>query len=402
MSLAKLKSLFFSFKPKKSTFKYIGAAIALLGFGAVGTTFASNITLNTGAPVEFGQGVARTTACDSQVTITPYSTFINEVGAGSHLLTSIKVSGIDSSAGKCSGKTFAISAYGDSGLLNIFNYSDIANSVDQDFSSIEIVDNGGVFSWLSGGTDGDDLVNDNNVGDPGRDLTDTSFTISFTSNVPPISRTPLANAELVKNITIATYDAQLLSNRILTTSQIGLLTLSDSLEQGFDPSDALPGGNFTSTCDQSGITCAGYFTLRDWIAQIPNSDLDNLNSSLNTLGFTRTELSNYITFKFVYVSGRSVESQWELQIFVGGEILSLMGEEVYGSIRGFDGNDGFFIPQSMGPSTTLFFSVDSRLQSNSSIGLFTPYGDQISRVVPIRNFVAIWNHSDTPYSEETP
>jgi hypothetical protein len=96
----------------------------LLGIGglaavvAVASTLAANININSG-PVEFGQGVAQTTTCDDQITVTPFSTFINDSSTGSHKLSSIKVSGIDSTEGKCSGKTFVIKAYGEEGMLDL-------------------------------------------------------------------------------------------------------------------------------------------------------------------------------------------------------------------------------------------------------------------------------------------
>ena len=212
-----MRSLEFDdFQPSPNRFskplKLILGIAALSAVLALSSTLAANINLNGGGNVEFGQGVAATTACDDQITITPYSTFINESGAGSHKLTSIKISGIDSRADKCSGKIFVIKAYSDSGQLDLFNYtvtSNLDNSIIEtlDYDSIEISDNAGVFTWSSGGTDVDDVTNDSNVGDPARDLTNTSFTLSLTSasTVPyTISRTPLASAEDVKRITVET------------------------------------------------------------------------------------------------------------------------------------------------------------------------------------------------------
>ena len=90
-----------------------GAAICL-AVGALGSTLAANINLNGGDNVEFGQGVAQTTACSGgdSITITPQSTFVNEVGAGAAYFTSVELSGIPSS---CLGKVFTIQAYDESG-----------------------------------------------------------------------------------------------------------------------------------------------------------------------------------------------------------------------------------------------------------------------------------------------
>ncbi len=186
---------------------------SVISIAALGSTFAANISLNGGNNVEFGQGVTATTACDSQITITPYSTFTNSVGAGSSKLTSIKLSGIDSSPGHCAGKVFEIKVYGDNGILNIlnFNESDFYTDPptvfqDTNYDFVEITNTAGLFSWTSGGTDGDDITNDDNAYDPGRDLTNTSFTLSLTSRNSTITRTPLASTEDVKAITVQTRD----------------------------------------------------------------------------------------------------------------------------------------------------------------------------------------------------
>lgn len=90
---------------------FLGTGV-LVGMLALGFTFAASINLNSGDSVEFGQGVAQTTACDGNVVITPYSKFINEENSGSFKLSAITVSDIDLVA--CSGKDFVIKAYGDS------------------------------------------------------------------------------------------------------------------------------------------------------------------------------------------------------------------------------------------------------------------------------------------------
>ena len=51
--------------------------MTVVAVGALGSTFAANISLNGGAAVEFGQGVAVTAACDASITVTPGATFTN-------------------------------------------------------------------------------------------------------------------------------------------------------------------------------------------------------------------------------------------------------------------------------------------------------------------------------------
>ena len=84
---------------------------ALVGAVALGSTLAASINLNDSGPVEFGQGVVQTTACDDEITITPYSTFVNEDGGGSFMGTSIVISGVDSSTEGCSGKNLTITGF---------------------------------------------------------------------------------------------------------------------------------------------------------------------------------------------------------------------------------------------------------------------------------------------------
>ena len=81
------------------------AAVALLG-----STLAANISLNGGSGVEFGQGVALTTACDSEITSTPSATFVNAASAGQFNFTTVAFTNVSSA---CLGKTFTLKAYGD-------------------------------------------------------------------------------------------------------------------------------------------------------------------------------------------------------------------------------------------------------------------------------------------------
>ena len=196
----------------KKPFKLILGIGALVGTIALGSTLAASINLNSGGPVEFGQGVTQTTACDDEITLTPISTFVNEEGGGSHKFSSLKVSGIDSSPGKCDGKTFVIKAYGNSGpALYLFNWEsnayDLETNPDREwqevdrYNYIEIRKDADEFTWISDGTDDDDVVSDTS------DITQSSFTVLLTSLVYDIRRTPLVSAEAIKRITIESKDS---------------------------------------------------------------------------------------------------------------------------------------------------------------------------------------------------
>lgn len=82
------------------------AGLALVA--TIGTTLAANINLNTGKPVEFGQGVAQATSCDHSILVTPNSSFDNSLNL--FTVSSIALSDI---AATCMGKNFVVKLYGD-------------------------------------------------------------------------------------------------------------------------------------------------------------------------------------------------------------------------------------------------------------------------------------------------
>jgi len=128
------------------------------------TTLAANVSLNSGAQIEFGQGLTQTVACsgNTALTITPTSSFVNSSGGGAHYVDSVKVSNIPSS---CNGYDFTLNGFGNSSSspLALFNSTS---------SSAVVYNNNGTFE-LGVGT-----------------LTDASitsgsgtFTITFTNPV---------------------------------------------------------------------------------------------------------------------------------------------------------------------------------------------------------------------------
>ena len=132
--------------PRKRKSSSVLALLALfVGAGFyVQTTLASNVSLNNGAPVEFGQGVSQLTSCtgDSILTLTPTSTFVNASAAGSFYFNSVTVSGIPATSRQYD---FTINAYGntDQAPLSIFN----TNS-----NTATIYNNAGTFERGSGST----------------------------------------------------------------------------------------------------------------------------------------------------------------------------------------------------------------------------------------------------------
>jgi hypothetical protein len=105
-------------RQKRSSTKGLVAAAGFAAIAVLGSTLAANISLNSGT-LEFGQGVAVTSACDSNgITATPKAVFANASGAGQFNFASIAFSGI---ADACANKLFTINAYGDTSAtpLNI-------------------------------------------------------------------------------------------------------------------------------------------------------------------------------------------------------------------------------------------------------------------------------------------
>ena len=157
---------------RKSLKLVLGIGV-ISGAFALSSTLAANIALNDSGNVEFGQGVAQTTACsDGQsLIVTPLSSFTNAAGEGSFDFTGVTVSEIPDS---CDGVDFVISAYNTTGdALAIFNTDSTAASV---------WNNNGTFQ-AGAGTQGVDI-----------ESASGSFTINFT--------TPAALATNVARVTL--------------------------------------------------------------------------------------------------------------------------------------------------------------------------------------------------------
>jgi hypothetical protein len=104
--------------PKKKFKVLLGVGLLAAVMG-MGSTLAASITLSSGSPVEFGQGVAATTACDSSLTVTPFSTYVNRETstAADFLFSSVTISNLDTrttntSTGEgCGGRVLVLKAY---------------------------------------------------------------------------------------------------------------------------------------------------------------------------------------------------------------------------------------------------------------------------------------------------
>jgi hypothetical protein len=111
--------------PLKRAQSLVVAFSLVLGAGYfLQTTLAANISINSGASVEFGQGIQVTAACSGStpLTLTPMADFANTSGAGTYKFKSLKLSGIPIG---CIGSDFTFSAFDSSTstALPIFNSS---------------------------------------------------------------------------------------------------------------------------------------------------------------------------------------------------------------------------------------------------------------------------------------
>ena len=103
----------------KKTIRIAVALGAVALVGVLSSTLAANITINSGANVEFGQGLSGAAACDASLTLTPVSGFKNQTGStGVFTFDSLTVADASTSStaglALCTGKYIKIAAY-DSG-----------------------------------------------------------------------------------------------------------------------------------------------------------------------------------------------------------------------------------------------------------------------------------------------
>lgn len=199
----------------------LGTGLLVLLY-AMGTTLAANINIGTNS-TEFGQGIQVTTACDSQITVTPQAAFNNSAtpspattpsSTGVFFLSSIKVANVDSSPTGCDGKWFTLKSF-DSTSSSPLQLIDGA-------LSFSVLNTAGVFSSTQNGFTVSTI--------------DTStFTINFT--------TPVALSRDVTRVTIETSNA--LPAQMVVTYSVG---------------DVGPGGGIIYYVDANGFNCGTGFT----------------------------------------------------------------------------------------------------------------------------------------------
>jgi len=130
---------------RRNLFVIFGVMLSIIcGSLFIRTTLAANVSINSGAPIEYGQGFSQAVACSggTALTVVPTSSFVNASGAGAYYFDSVRVSNIPVG---CYGADFTINAYGtsDSTPLAIFNSTS---------TSAVVYNNAGSFQIGMGGT----------------------------------------------------------------------------------------------------------------------------------------------------------------------------------------------------------------------------------------------------------
>ena len=185
----------------KKTIRIAVALGAVALVGVLSSTLAANITINSGANVEFGQGLSGAAACDASLTLTPISGFKNTSGStGYFTFDSITVSDAltngTTGAGlaNCVGKYIKLAAY-DSSSATALTLSSSASQASS-YNSFEVYIGATTSSGLGVVT-----LSTPTTTQAGARLstTATSFTLGFGTN------TSTATAGAVYKITVESH-----------------------------------------------------------------------------------------------------------------------------------------------------------------------------------------------------
>jgi hypothetical protein len=184
----------------KKTIRVAVALGAVALVGVLSSTLAANITINSGANVEFGQGLSGAAACDASLTLTPISGFKNTNGSTGYFtfdsLTVADASTTNGSTGLalCANKYIKLAAYDSSSAtaLTLSSSSSQASS----YNSFEVL----IGATSSNGLAAVTLATPSAAQSGARLATTTSsFTIGFSTNAST------ATAGAVYKITVESH-----------------------------------------------------------------------------------------------------------------------------------------------------------------------------------------------------
>ena len=98
---------------KKSNLKSLAGLATVAAVAVLGSTLAANISLGTGAAIEFGQGVQVTSACDGLIKLAPKANFVNDSVNPQFYLSTVSFSEVDGQSSGCQDKILTLNAYGE-------------------------------------------------------------------------------------------------------------------------------------------------------------------------------------------------------------------------------------------------------------------------------------------------
>ena len=243
---------------KSSRFGKLFASLIFLVCGGlfIQTTLASNISLNSNGSIEFGQAVARTLACDSNgITVTASASFVNAQGGGSYVLSSINVSGVDSSSSGCQGEYLTIKAYGDTAPTPLQFVSGVTQI------PVAVNSSNPIFSIES--TSGISISGDS-----------TSFTLQFDSAEPTI----IASSSIFK-FTVESSNTSPIQQLLYQIGETGTGggTIFYRSVAAFTATGAACGDN----CHYLEFAPKGWASLSDWPNNIGGSGVMSARANVN-------------------------------------------------------------------------------------------------------------------------
>ena len=162
----------------KKTIRIAVALGAVALVGVLSSTLAANITINSGANVEFGQGLSGAAACDASLTLTPVSGFTSQTGStGYFTFNSLKVADASTTSGStglalCKDKYIKLAAY-DSGTATPLTLSSSAGA---GYTSYEVL----IGATNSSGLGAVTISTPSGVGT--LTTSSSSFTVNFVTN----------------------------------------------------------------------------------------------------------------------------------------------------------------------------------------------------------------------------
>jgi hypothetical protein len=212
--------------------------------------------LNSNGSIEFGQAVARTLACDSNgITVTASASFVNAQGGGSFVLSSINVSGVDSSSSGCQGEYLTIKAYGDTAPTPLQFVSGVTQI------PVAVNSSNPIFSIES--TSGISISGDS-----------TSFTLQFDSAEPTI----IASSSIFK-FTVESSNTSPIQQLLYQIGETGTGggTIFYRSVAAFTATGAACGDN----CHYLEFAPKGWASLSDWPNNIGGSGVMSARANVN-------------------------------------------------------------------------------------------------------------------------